>query len=117
MTHATNNGSSDALIRSEIWISQIKEVLEEELLGQGYVRWLDEFPDGDTFTIPSIGAAKVDDYVEGNSVKFRNLATGEFQFTISEYVTSAHSITDKMKEDSFYMSELVNSFVPGQARS
>lgn len=117
MGHATNNGSSDALIRSEVWSSQLKDVLEEELYGQGYVRWLTEFPDGDTFTIPSIGSAKVDDYTEGTSVQFRNLATGEFQFSITEYLTSAHSITDKAKQDLFYMNELVNQFVPKQARA
>lgn len=117
MTHATNNGSSDSLIRSELWSSQLKDVLEDETNAMAYVRWLTEFPDGDTFTIPSIGAAKVDDYVEGESIKYRNLATGEFQFSISEYKTSAHSITDKMKEDSFYMNELVSQFVPKQARA
>ena len=117
MGHATNNGSSNELIRSEIWSTQLKDVLEDELMGMGYVRWLSEFPDGDTFTIPSIGAAKVDNYVEGESIKFRNLATGEFQFSITEYLASAHSITDKMKEDSFYMNELVSQFVPKQARA
>ena len=88
MGHQTNNGTSDALIRSELWSTQIKDVLEEDLIGQGYVRWLTEFPDGDTFTIPSIGAAKVDNYVEGTSVQFRDLATAEFQFSITDYLVS-----------------------------
>ena len=117
MTHATNNGSIDPLIRSEVWSSQLKDVLEDELMAMTYVNWLTEFPDGDQFTIPSIGQAKVDDYVEGESIKFRNLATGEFQFQITEYLTSAHGITDKAKEDAFYMNMLVSEFVPKQARA
>lgn len=117
MGHQTNNGSSDQLIRAEVWSSQLKDILEDELMATSYVRWLTEFPDGDTFTIPSIGAAQVDDYIEGESIKFRNLSTGEFQFSITDYLASAHSISDKAKEDLFYMSELVSQFVPKQARA
>lgn len=117
MPNQTNNGTSDSLIRSELWSSQLKRVLEDELQGTGYVRWMTDFPDGDTFTIPSIGAAKVDNYVEGESIKFRALSSAEFQFTINKYKSSAHAISDKMKEDSFYMNELVSAYVPAQARA
>lgn len=107
----------DRLIRSELWSSQLKDVLEDELMGMRYVRILNEFPDGDTFTIPSIGQAQVDDYVEGESVKYHALDTGEFQFQIDTYLQSGTFITDKMKQDSFYMSDLVSSFVPKQNRA
>jgi len=43
--------------------------------------------------------------------------TGNFTFTITEYKSSATYITNKMKQDSFYMNELVSSFVPKQARA
>lgn len=42
--------------------------------------------------------------------------TGNFTFTITEYKQSATYITNKMKQDSFYMNRLVSSFVPKQAR-
>jgi len=42
--------------------------------------------------------------------------TGNFTFTITEYKASATYITEKMKQDTFYMSRLVGSFVPKQAR-
>lgn len=109
--------SPDFLIRSEIWSSQLKEVLEEELQGTRYVNWLNEFPDGDTFTIPSVGQAQVDDYQEDQSVTYRAMDTGEFQFTITEYLSSATYITKKQSQDSFYMSLLVSSFVPKQNRA
>ena len=42
--HTTAN--IDALIRSELWSNQLKDVLEDELMATGYVRWLTEFNDG-----------------------------------------------------------------------
>lgn len=107
----------DYLIRGEIWSTQLKEVLEDELMAVKYVNWLSEFPDGDTFTIPSIGQAQVDDYVEDTAVKYRAMDTGEFKFQITEYLSSATYITNKQKQDSFYMSQLVSSFVPKQNRA
>lgn len=112
-----STGNMDHLIRSEIWSSELKDVLLDDLQAQGYVRWLSEFPDGNTFTIPSIGTANVRDYNEGDSVVYDAMDTGEFQFTIGEYVSSATYITNKAKQDSFYMNELVSSFVPKQRRA
>jgi len=113
--HSTGNG--DHLIRSEIWSSQLKDVLQDELMATKYVNWLSEFPDGDTFTIPSIGDMQVRDYEEDTSVKYDAMDTGEFQFQITEYLQSGTYITNKMKQDAFYMNQLVSSFVPKQARA
>lgn len=110
-------GSMDHLIRSEIWSRDLKEVLEDELMGTGYVNWLSEFPDGDTFTIPSIGTAAVRDYAEDTPVTYDKMDTGEFQFTITEYLSSATYITKKAKQDTFYLSQLESKFVPSQQRA
>lgn len=109
--------SVDYLTRSNVWSGQLKMVLEDELQATKYIRMLTDFPDGDTINIPSLGQATVDDYVEDQSVKYRAMDTGNFTFTISEYLSSATYITDKQKQDSFYMNELVASFVPKQARA
>ena len=109
--------NNEHLVRSEVWSSQLKEVLEDELMAVKYVNWLTEFPDGDTFTIPSLGQAQVDEYEEDTAVKYRAMDTGEFQFSITEYLSSGTYITNKMKQDSFYMSQLVSSFVPKQERA
>lgn len=112
------NGNVDHLIRSEVWSSQLKESLQEELMATGYVKWLDEFPGGSsTLTIPSIGDAVVRNYAEDTDVVFDAMDTGEFQFTISEYLSSATYITEKAKQDTFYMNELVSGFVPKQNRA
>ena len=115
MSMTTSN--SGHLIRSEIWSAELKEVLEDDLQGMGYVKWLSEFPDGDTFTIPSIGQATVRDYTEDEPVVYDALDTGEFQFSITEYVSSATYITNKAKQDMFYMNQLVSDFVPKQRRA
>lgn len=113
-----DSGSVNHLIRSEVWSSQLKEVLQDELNATQYVKWLNEFPGGSsTLTIPSIGNAVVRNYVEDEEVKYDAMDTGEFQFTISEYLSSATYITNKAKQDTFYMNELVSSFVPKQNRA
>lgn len=43
--------------------------------------------------------------------------TGNYTFTINRYKAAGTYITNKMKQDSFYMSQLVSSFVPRQARA
>lgn len=110
-------GTSEHLIRSNLWSSQIKEVLLDELIGTKYVDMITDFPDGDTLNIPSIGQAEVLDYDEGQSVRYTAMDTGNFTFTINKYKSSATYITNKMKQDSFYMSRLVSSFVPKQHRA
>lgn len=109
--------NSEALIRSDLWSSDLKKVLEDELIGTKYVHWLSEFPDGDTFHIPSIGSLDVNDYQEDTAIQYSALATGDFQFQINEYVSTATYITAKNRQDSFYSSQLEASFVPKMARA
>ena len=105
------------LIRSNLWSSQLKEELLDELIGMKYVDMITDFPDGDTINIPSIGQAESMDYVENQPVQYTAMDTGNFTFSIDQYKSSATYITEKMKQDSFYMSRLVSSFVPKQARA
>lgn len=107
----------DHLTRSEVWSSQLKDVLMDELMATQYVNWLSEFPDGDTFTIPSIGEAQVENYTENSGITYAPLDTGEFQFTITEYLASGIYITEKAKQDMYYMNQLVSQFVPKQERA
>lgn len=108
--------ANEHLIRSNLWTSQIKEMLLEDLMGLRYVDMLD-FPDGDTLNIPSIGQAEVNDYEEGQPIRYTAMDTGNFTFSIDKYKSSATFIYNKMKQDSFYMGRLVSSFVPKQSRA
>jgi hypothetical protein len=109
--------NDDHLIRSNLWSSQLKEVLEDELIAMKYVDMLSEFTDGDTFNIPSIGQAETNDYSEGQAIKYSAMDTGNFTFTIDQYKSSATYITEKMKQDSMYAARLMAAFVPKQARA
>lgn len=109
--------SAHLLIRSEIWSKELKEILLDELMATKYVYWLSEFPDGDTFTIPSIGGIDVDDYEEDQDVVYRPMDTGEFQFQITEYLSSGTYITRKAEQDMFYANQLISRFVPEQERA
>lgn len=110
-------GNMSQLTRAELWSSELKDVLQDEMLAQKYVRMLSGFPDGDTFTIPSIGELQVDNYEEDTNVLYRPMDTGEFQFSITEYLSSATYITKKAQQDAFYASQLESSFVPKQERA
>lgn len=109
--------NNEHLVRSNIWSSQLKEVFLEHLLGTNYVDWLSDFPDGDTINIPSIGQMETLDYAEGQAIRYTGMDTGNFTFTINKYKSSATFITEKMKQDSFYTSRLVSSFVPKMQRA
>lgn len=116
MSGMTTSNSS-LLIRAELWSAELKETLQDDLMMMGYVDMLEGFPDGDTFTIPSVGDAQVNDYQEDEAVTYRPLDTGEWQFSIDEYLSSGTYVTKKAEQDSFYMGQLVSSFVPKQRRA
>jgi hypothetical protein len=112
-----NSTQLDVLTRSEIWSGTLKEALKDELAAQKYVKLLEGFPDGTTFTIPSVGDLPVRNYAEDTPVVYDSMDTGEFQFTITEYVSSATYITAKARQDAFYASQLEASFLPKQLRA
>lgn len=108
--------TNDNLIRSNIWSTQLKEVLLDELFAMKYVDMLTEFSAANTINIPSIGQPEVLDYVEGQAVRYTAMDTGNFTFSITDYKASATYITNKMKQDSYVMDRIVASFVPKQER-
>ena len=112
-----STGNSGHLIRSSLWSSNLKTVLEDELAATKYVDWLSDFPDGNTLNIPSIGQATVRDYSENDPVVYDAMDTGNFQFTIDQYKSSGTYITEQNKQDGYYMDKLVSSFIPKQNRA
>jgi len=114
---AMTTANSTLLTRTEVWSSELKDILRDEMMAQNYVRMLDGFPDGDTFHIPSIGQAQVDNYAEDSAVNYRPLDTGEFTFSVDKYLSSASYMTKKAEQDTFYANELMSRFVPEQERA
>lgn len=104
------------LIRTNIWSRTIKELLLDDLVAMKWVRILDDFPDGITINIPSIGEAEQANFVEGQAIKYNSMDTGNFNFTFDQYVYSANAISEKFKRDSFYSADVIAAFVPRQHR-
>lgn len=111
-----NTGNMSLLIRAEVWSNQLRDTLTDELQAQRYVDWI-SFPDGDTLTIPSMGDLDAGNYQEDSAIEYTPLATGEFQFSITEYISSATYITMKARQDSAFAARLEASFVPKQNRA
>ena len=109
--------TNEHLIRSNIWSPKLKEILEDELMGWKYVDMITDFPDGDTINIPSIGQAQVHNFAEGQKALYNSMDTGNFTYSITEYLQSGMYITEKMKQDSFYTGRLVASFIPKMHRA
>jgi hypothetical protein len=114
---SNTTGNMDQLIRSELWSAELKDILQDEMMAQRYVDMLSGFPDGDQFTIPSIGQLTVNDYTEDTAVTYTPMDTGEFTFTIDQYLQSGTSITKKAMQDSFYSQKMISTFVPKMERS
>lgn len=112
-TDATNQ----YLVRSQLWSRQIKELLLDELNAMKFVKIIQDFPDGYTINIPSIGEAETADFTENQAVKYNAMDTGNFQFNFDQYKYSAHSISEKFKRDSFYSADVIAAFVPRQHRA
>jgi hypothetical protein len=108
---AVSTVSTGNLVRDEIWSKRVQEELQEELGAQRLVTWIqDEFPDGDLITIPTLASLQTRNYSENDTISLDDPSVGEFQLQIDNYRQSGIAITDKMKEDTFYMEVLVQKF-------
>lgn len=105
------------LVRTNLWSDQLKDILKDILQGQRFVNWMTNFPDGTTFNIPSIGEIPMRDVSELNPVVYDTMDTGNFTFTIGNYVEAATFITDKAKQDSYYSDQLIAQFIPKMKRA
>lgn len=115
MSFSTN--TNQHLIRANLWSSQLKEMFLEDLVAMKWIDMVEDFPDGDTLNIPSLGQAEVADYAEGRAVTYTAFDTGNFTFTISQYKQTGLYITNKMKQDSYVFEQLSASFAPKMYRA
>lgn len=109
-----NNAS---LVRTNIWANEIKDVLQEELQLDSHVRWITEFPDGDTLNIPTLSEMTVRNYSEGAQITLDDPTTGNFTLTIDKYYQSGFKIPEKFRHDSFYVQTAESNFVGKLARA
>jgi len=109
MAESTTSTQTE-VIRTDLWSKEIQEVLQEELMGQGLVDFVTDFPDGDTLHIPKFTDLSMTDYTENTAYAISDPSNGEFTLPIDKYKQSAVALTDKLKEDSFYVSEIQTKF-------
>lgn len=102
--------SQSVLIRTDLWSAMIQEELQEELMAQKMVEYVTDFPDGDTLHIPTFSSLSARNYIENTDVIFDDPTSGEFTLTIDHYLQSGTYITDKFREDSFYVSQVQSKF-------
>jgi len=111
---STANANQEKLIRTDLWATRVKEELQEELMAQSTVEFIQgDFPDGNTVHIPTLGSLVTENYAEGSQISFQDPQVGEFTLQITEYLQSGVAVTDKMKEDAYYM-DVLNSKFPQQ---
>ncbi len=109
--------SNQHLVRTQLWANQMKELLLDELNAMKFVKVLQDFPDGYTLNIPSLGEAETTDFNENQAVKYNQMDTGNFQFSFDQYKYSANAISEKFKRDSYYSDQVVAAFLPRQHRA
>tara|TARA_R110000765_G_scaffold400565_1_gene495643 strand:- start:1286 stop:2218 length:933 start_codon:yes stop_codon:yes gene_type:complete len=108
---ALDTSNNTSLIRTNIWANEIKDVLQEELQLDSHVRWITEFPDGDTLNIPTLSEMTVRNYSEGAQITLDDPTTGNFTLTIDKYYQTGFKIPEKFRHDSFYVSQAESNFV------
>lgn len=111
------SANNQHLIRTQLWSRQMKELLLDELMAMKFVRIIQDFPDGYTVNIPSIGEAEVADFNENMAIKYNQMDTGNFQFSFDNYKYSANAISEKFKRDSYYSSDVIAAFLPREHRA
>ncbi len=91
---------ADHLKRNEVFNDQLKEMFEEELMAQSFVRMVD-FPDGDNWKVSTLGELPIDQVSEGVSLPERRPDTGQFVLNVNQFVGTKVPFSDKFLEDDF----------------
>jgi len=107
----TDTIQNTSVLRTNVYSQEIKLVLDEELIADPLVDWKTDFPDGTTLKIPTLSQMTVRDYEEGGAIKIDETNTGDFELTIDKYYEANFAITDKFRDDSFYVSQVEAGFV------
>ena len=101
-----------AAIKAKIYSAQLREQLQPALNAMNFVDVITGFPDGDSWYEAEIGNATMRDFQEGGTIAYDSLDIGSREFTINNYVSSGHKISEKFLQDS-YLSAQIAAKIPG----
>jgi len=111
------DATNQNMIRTQVFSSDITSLLLADLNALGFVRTLNDFPDGFNFNLPIVGEAEVTTFNEGQALKYQQMDTGNFTFNFTDYVYSANSMTEKFKRDSWLSPQILALFPQRQHRA
>lgn len=101
-----------AAIKAKIYSAQLREQLQPALNAMNFVDVITGFPDGDSWHEAEVGNATMRDFQEGGTIAYDSLDIGSREFTINNYVSSGHKISEKFLQDS-YLSAQIAAKIPG----
>ncbi len=99
MSNTTANQAP--IIKAQVFSEFMLEHIADGFLPDGLHRDVSDFGDGDTLFIPVMGETVLRDYVEDTGVEFDAVDTGQISLVITDYVSAASYITDKLKQDAY----------------
>lgn len=97
------------IIKAQVFSEFMLEHIADGFLPDGLHRDVSDFGDGDTLYIPVMGETVLRDYVEDTGVEFDAVDTGQITLTITDYVSAASYMTDKLKQDAYKAAALEQS--------
>ena len=99
-------GNQTPLIKAQVYSEIMLEQLVAGFLPDVMYRDVSDFGDGDTLNIPTLGETVIRDYTEDTDVVFDAIDSGSVTLTITDYVSGASYITDKLKDDAYKAAQL-----------
>ena len=106
-----------AAIKAKIYSSQLRQQLEPALNAMQFVDVITGFPDGDSWYEAEIGNATMRNFQEGGTIAYDSLDIGSREFTINNYVSSAHKISEKFLQDSYLSAQIAAKIPALEARA
>jgi hypothetical protein len=98
------------LERSTVWADQIKEVLLDAMDAQQWITWMPWDEGGNTTkNISSVGQLSTVDVTEGVEIPASRPDTGQFTFSITDYIGNAVKYTDEFMKDNYLAPQIVNT--------
>jgi hypothetical protein len=103
--------------RNEIFNTQLKEVLRDEVFAEQWVNYIGDFTDGSNYKINSVGELTIDQMAEATSLPDRRPDSGQFVFNINEFVGVKTAFTDVFLEDDFMAPQVLSTLPDRMTRA
>lgn len=112
-----NTQDNAAAIKAVIYSGQLREQLQPMLIAMNYVDEIKDFPDGESWEDLEIGNATVRNLEEGAALVYDGIEITTRQFVITDYISSAHKVTEKFLQDSYLASQVMAKVPALEARA